>query len=1051
MDNNHIDKGIITYIYLENFVTYNKVCVRPGRNLNVIIGPNGTGKSTIVCAIVLGLGGKPSTIGRATHVMDYVKTGCEEAKIEIHLNNGKERDVVIQRVFNIHGKSSWFLNEKSSNNKEILEVTKNFNIQIDNLCQFLPQDKVQDFSKMNAQELLENTERSACDPILLEHHKNLIQYRTDHKTLEGQIQSKQNTLQLKSQIYDGLKENVSSIKEKKLIQKKIATLKQKKVWILYDQRRRELLKMKKEKEAAKVEVISLEAEIKPINDAIETTKSEIQLLQSSVTDHSNKVRIKISKLKKLMDDIQDCDNNVRDCENACKQRIQMEKARDHDIDVAQQQKNKLDNDLSVMLKDIGSEETLLKQRQQILSNIENRKNMINSLINNNSELKQKQERLNLEIRAQETELQLLDIETKRLQLLKERSIDTYKAVQWLNENQNIFSSTVHKPILLNINVKNASYAKYLENIIPFRDLIAFVCENKRDMNMLLHHLRDEQKLQVNVVHSDPTKHVSIDPIIPLQHIQDLGFTHYLASLIEAPSTIMKYLITMYNLNNIPVGTNQVDNNIDYIPNNIRCYFSQNSVYMVNKSKYTGEKSIGMQPVSGTGMLSIVLDKSRLLNIEEKLKILKANKNDVLNKIKEIDEQVHEQSKKLDEYRANRNKYQQDIQQIQTLKSRISMMKKKIIDLQNERTSIEKIKESSSNDIKVIVEKQLNIYKTYNTQLEESFKCITAREQTELALKLHNRSLRVKMNDSQDLREKLKAAEDKMKQLSIELQPLKEEVQKMYIEALETTNGINPSDKAFAPINKAFNKLPPTIAEINNELNIAQATLFCMGNNIDAENVLREYEELERDIHDVKDFIQKKTKELETITRKTEALRQEWIIPLSKTIEKINSNFSMYFLEMGCVGEVLLAQPENNMEFDQYGLKIKVKFRDIDQLQDLTRYHQSGGERAVTTAIYMIALQELSRVPFRCVDEINQGMDAINEKRVFNLLVKMTGKQNSSQYFLLTPKLLPDLQYSETVTVHCVFNGPSMIDHMEFDTEEYCKFIIGAMETENGSD
>lgn len=60
-----------------------------------------------------------------------------------------------------------------------------------------------------------------------------------------------------------------------------------------------------------------------------------------------------------------------------------------------------------------------------------------------------------------------------------------------------------------------------------------------------------------------------------------------------------------------------------------------------------------------------------------------------------------------------------------------------------------------------------------------------------------------------------------------------------------------------------------------------------------------------------------------------------------------------------------------MEFDQYGLKIKVKFRDIDQLQELTRYHQSGGERAVTTAIYMISLQELSKVPFRCVDEINQ--------------------------------------------------------------------------------
>lgn len=60
-----------------------------------------------------------------------------------------------------------------------------------------------------------------------------------------------------------------------------------------------------------------------------------------------------------------------------------------------------------------------------------------------------------------------------------------------------------------------------------------------------------------------------------------------------------------------------------------------------------------------------------------------------------------------------------------------------------------------------------------------------------------------------------------------------------------------------------------------------------------------------------------------------------------------------------------------MDFNQYGLKIRVKFRDTDELQELTRHFQSGGERTVTTAIYMIALQELSRVPFRCVDEINQ--------------------------------------------------------------------------------
>mgnify|MGYP004575459217 CR=1 FL=1 len=104
--------------------------MKPGRNLNVIIGPNGTGKSTIVCAIVLGLGGKPTTIGRATHVADYIKIGREEAKIEIHLKNEEKSDIVIQRMFNKNGKSSWLLNNRQTSIKEIQELTTSMNIQV---------------------------------------------------------------------------------------------------------------------------------------------------------------------------------------------------------------------------------------------------------------------------------------------------------------------------------------------------------------------------------------------------------------------------------------------------------------------------------------------------------------------------------------------------------------------------------------------------------------------------------------------------------------------------------------------------------------------------------------------------------------------------------------------------------------------------------------------------------------------------------------------------------------------------------------------------------
>lgn len=56
------------------------------------------------------------------------------------------------------------MEEKTCSKADFLKLISKFNIQVDNLCQFLPQDRVQDFTKMNAQELLHNTQISVCPP-----------------------------------------------------------------------------------------------------------------------------------------------------------------------------------------------------------------------------------------------------------------------------------------------------------------------------------------------------------------------------------------------------------------------------------------------------------------------------------------------------------------------------------------------------------------------------------------------------------------------------------------------------------------------------------------------------------------------------------------------------------------------------------------------------------------------------------------------------------------------------------------------------------------------
>lgn len=91
--------------------------------MNMIIGPNGTGKSTIVCAIALGLGGAPSLLGRAKNIAEFVKTGQDEASISIELKKVNDRNVVIQRnLKRVNNATSWKLNGKLGTNMFVFLV-----------------------------------------------------------------------------------------------------------------------------------------------------------------------------------------------------------------------------------------------------------------------------------------------------------------------------------------------------------------------------------------------------------------------------------------------------------------------------------------------------------------------------------------------------------------------------------------------------------------------------------------------------------------------------------------------------------------------------------------------------------------------------------------------------------------------------------------------------------------------------------------------------------------------------------------------------------------
>ncbi|AES96365.1 structural maintenance of chromosomes protein [Medicago truncatula] len=106
---------------------------------------------------------------------------------------------------------------------------------------------------------------------------------------------------------------------------------------------------------------------------------------------------------------------------------------------------------------------------------------------------------------------------------------------------------------------------------------------------------------------------------------------------------------------------------------------------------------------------------------------------------------------------------------------------------------------------------------------------------------------------------------------------------------------------------------------------------------------------------------------------------------------------------------------NDMDFDQFGILIKVKFRWRGNGHTGLRLARVGlriTERSVSTIVYLVSLQDPTN-----------WMDPINERKMFQQLVRAASKPNTPQCFLLTSKLLPDLQYSEACSILNVMNGP----------------------------
>ncbi|KAM9785513.1 structural maintenance of chromosomes protein 5, partial [Neosynchiropus ocellatus] len=1023
--------GAILRITMTNFLTYNYAVLRPGPHLNMIIGANGTGKSSVVCAICLGLAGKTSVLGRGDKVGLYVKRGFSKGSIEIELYKPGGRLVITREIHVDNNQSLWMLNGKHCSQKAVEEEVKALQIQVSNLCQFLPQEKVGEFAKMSKIELLEATEKSVGPPEMFQYHCELKNCRNKEKELEHHVKEKSSFLEKLKQRNERNKHDVNRYYEKKRHLDLIELLEKKKPWVEYETSRKEFEDVQKELKEAKRQLAAVKLAQAPMLKKIQTIDCQLKSTETHLKEKAAAIKEASLNCKQKQDQLDRKNKQIEDVKQMLKLK-QMEKE-DHQKRIC---------NTCLAIKDLKEELAKASDRPDVTPKI----NDINVELRRIQEEKAKiegersdlrREHINIVAECKSIKKKLMDM--NNLMNAKEEKLrashrDTHTALMWFRQNQNLFSGRVCEPMMLAINVRDQNFAKYVENYIPFRDLRSFVFQSKDDMKKFMTEVRDRMNLKVNSIAAPVDSYAQRPPSRSIESLRHFGFFSYLREMFDAPEEVMSYLCYQHNVHDVPVGNDQTKALIKTVIEQpyLRVLYTKEERYMVKRSHYSGKISTSNSTVQPSQYLFITVDTEEKWKLERLLK-------DCELKLQDTEERMKAMQGKAAALELQENKLLAEKKQLSEFKSKLRQLEQKIRtkqdslqQMENSGIDLKKIEEEAKDTISSVISDKVIVVTVFMAQMKLRAKLTMEKANMALEMVALTTEKKKLQHDCREGSSELKNIEQKCHLLENQKMELREQ-SKILLARAKSVCHMSNQEPFPEELRSAFAKLPNTLDGIEANLNEERARAECFaGLN---ENVIEEFNRRDQEIKLLEEEVHEKSASLTAYKENISQVKDHWLIPLKQLIEQVNNKFSLFFRSMQCVGEVDL-HSDNEEEYDKFGIRIRVKFHHSSQLHELTAQHQSGGERSVATMLYLMALQELNRCPFRVVDEINQGMDPVNERRVFDIVVRTACQESTSQYFFITPKLLQNLQYADEMTVHCVYNGTNMLPPGEWDEKGF---------------
>ncbi|KAL1918810.1 uncharacterized protein VTP21DRAFT_2832 [Calcarisporiella thermophila] len=1021
------EMGVIDSIELHNFMCHAFLKVSLGPKINFIIGHNGSGKSAILTAITVCLGGKASVTNRASNLKSLINDAANSARIILTLRNGGQDayrpqqygdKIVIERRISRDGANSYKIKSAddtiiSTKREELVSICDHFAIQVDNPLNVLSQDTAKQFLHQSSPEdkykfFLKGTQ--------------LAQLAEDYEIIRQTIDITKAGIKRKKEVFPEMlnaakeaEERYKQMAKARDLELQVQTLKNEMCWAQVEEkenaleatekqcleaqkkfRHAELQREKQEAVAQEVETAMVELEeegrrrhdlLAPLNQKKkqlkELDRQKITQL-SEYTMEENEMNTQITSLRRQASNYATkIEEEMRKLEASNRERRGEKLA-----EISQ-----LDSQIDRLKEDIQSEKSQEAKLEEETAQLLKRKQEVDTEINQTQrELGESRERIS----------QLQEQKIHRTKAFGQSMPEVLQAIN----NEKRWREKPIGPFGMFIQLRDEKWADTLE-IILGRMLNAFAVTNYEDRNLLTRILRRYRcQSPIFISRKDIFDYSEGEP--------DKEYMTVLRVLHFEDEFVKRQLIVSDNVEQVILVEDRFEadrimyNNGRGAPRNV------SACYTID----------GFKVGARTGLSTQALNKYRgpprfARDLDGQIRANEETARNLEEKLRELRRQAKELN---DEHTGLRRRAQMANTRVNQMTAESNRLRRKVQQLQEELQEDEPANIAALQEAHQETERQIDMVKKQFKELIVAKKRIEEeKEVIHVQIEAVNRELQERQNGIEEIRtmleakvmERVKAINslEHYKQKAFEertrLEELEAQVQEKRVIVREFTEGA---------IKYCPERVEPsgTAAELDRKIKSIQESIKQAEKRIgrSLEDVIREAKEKRQVVNDAAEEIRSMERFTLELTAALKIRLDRWDDFRKYISLRAKANFMYMLSHRGYTGR---------LKFDHDKRRLDLRIKTDDQRENIKSDKDarslSGGEKSFSTVCLLMALWEAMGCPIRCLDEFDVFMDAVNRRLGMQLLIETARASDAVQYVLITPQDASNMLPGPDVRVH----------------------------------